>query len=61
MLRGFRALRKLGITVRRTIDCIIATYAIANGHELLHSDADFDPLEAHLGLRVIHPEERSNV
>ena len=54
-------MRKLGITVRRTIDCIIATYAIANGHELLHSDADFDPLEAHLGLRVIHPEERSNV
>jgi len=51
----YRALRKLGITVRKTIDCFIATYAIAYRHELLHSDADFDPFEAHLGLRVIHP------
>jgi predicted nucleic acid-binding protein len=53
--RHYRTLRRLGVTVRKTIDCFIATYAIANGHELLHSDADFDPFEAHLGLRVIHP------
>jgi len=51
----YRALRKLGITVRKTIDCFIATYAIAYGHELLHADGDFDPFEAHLGLRVLHP------
>ena len=54
--RHYRALRRLGITVRKTIDCFIATYAIAHGHELLHSDADFDPFEAYLGLRVIHPD-----
>lgn len=54
--RHYRALRKLGITVRKTIDCFIATYAIAHGHELLHADGDFDPFEAHLGLRVVHPE-----
>jgi predicted nucleic acid-binding protein len=54
--RHYRALRKLGITVRKTMDCLIATYAIAGGHELLHSDADFDPFEAYLGLRVIHPD-----
>jgi predicted nucleic acid-binding protein len=54
--RHYRALRRLGITVRKTIDCFIATYAIANLQELLHSDADFDPFEAHLGLRVIHAE-----
>ena len=54
--RHYRALRKLGITVRKTIDCLIATYAIAYRHELLHSDADFDPFEAHFGLQVIHAE-----
>ena len=54
--RHYRALRKRGITVRKTIDCFIATYAIAYGHELLHADGDFDPFEAHLGLRVVHPE-----
>jgi predicted nucleic acid-binding protein len=53
--RHTRTLRKLGITVRKTIDCFIATYAIAHGHELLHADSDFDPFEAHLGLRVVHP------
>lgn len=53
----YRALRKLGITVRKTIDCFIATYAIAYGHELLHADSDFDPFAAHLGLRVVHPHD----
>jgi predicted nucleic acid-binding protein len=53
--RNYRELRKRGITVRKTIDCFIATFAIANGHELLHADGDFDPFERHLGLRVVHP------
>jgi predicted nucleic acid-binding protein len=53
--RNYRALRKRGVTVRKTIDCFIATFAIANGHELLHADSDFDPFESHLGLRVVHP------
>jgi predicted nucleic acid-binding protein len=54
--RHYRALRKLGVTARKTIDCFIATFAIAHGHELLHADSDFDPFEAHLGLRVVHPQ-----
>lgn len=54
--RHYRALRKLGITVRKTIDCLIATYAIVHGHELLHADGDFDPFEAHLGLCVVRPQ-----
>jgi len=54
--RYYRTLRKLGITVRKTIDCLIATYAIAGGHDLLHNDGDFDPFETHLGLKVLHPE-----
>lgn len=53
--RNYRQLRQRGITIRKTIDCIIATYAIENGDELLHSDRDFDPFEQHLGLRVVHP------
>ena len=52
---NYRTLRTKGITVRKTIDCLIATFCIAHGHALLHRDRDFDPFEAHLGLRVIHP------
>lgn len=50
--RNFRKLRKNGITVRKTIAVIIATFCIANGFELLHNDRDFDPREELLGLRV---------
>jgi predicted nucleic acid-binding protein len=53
--RNYRLLRAKGFTVRKTIDCLIATFCIERGHALLHSDRDFDPFEAHLGLRVIHP------
>jgi predicted nucleic acid-binding protein len=52
---NFRFLRAKGITVRKTIDCLIATFCIERGHALLHRDPDFDPFEQHLGLRVIHP------
>ena len=52
---NYRALRKTGITVRKTIDCLIATFCILNGHSLLHSDRDFDAFEKELGLQVIHP------
>ena len=54
--RNFRALRTLGITVRGTIDAIIATRCIADGYSLLHSDRDFDAFEKHLGLRVVRCE-----
>jgi len=40
---NFRTLRKNGITVRKTIDAIIATYCIENKFPLLHSDKDFQP------------------
>lgn len=49
---NYRALRHQGITVRKTIDCLLATFAIERGFILLHSDRDFDPFEVHLGLRV---------
>ena len=51
--RHFRSLREKGITVRKTIDCIIATRCIMDGMTLLHSDRDFDPFVSHLGLRSV--------
>jgi predicted nucleic acid-binding protein len=51
--KNFRALRVLGVTVRKTIDTIIATRCIETGYDLLHSDRDFDPFANHLGLRVV--------
>ena len=53
--RNYRLLRRKGITVRKTIYSLIATYCIENEHDLLHSDSDFDGYEKHLGLKVVHP------
>ena len=53
--RNFRFLRQKGVTVRKTIDSLIATYCIENDHELLHNDSDFDGYEEHFGLSVVHP------
>ncbi len=53
--KHFRFLRRLGVTVRKTIDVIIATRCIEDHYELLHNDRDFDPFVKHLGLRVVHP------
>lgn len=50
---NYRILRKKGVTVRKTIDVIIATFCIANNIPLLHSDRDFSPMEKHLKLKVI--------
>lgn len=51
--KNFPALRRMGITVRKTIDTVIATRCIESGYELLHNDRDFDPFAKHLGLRVV--------
>jgi predicted nucleic acid-binding protein len=53
--RNYRFLRQKGITVRKTIDSLIATYCIENDHQLLHNDSDFEGYEEYLGLSVIHP------
>lgn len=47
---NYRTLRRRGISVRKTIDCLIATFVIAHGYALLHSDRNFAPFEHHLGL-----------
>jgi hypothetical protein len=51
--KNFRTLRRLGATVRKTVDTVIATRCIESGYDLLHSDRDFDPFAQHLGLRVV--------
>lgn len=48
--RHFRTLRARGITVRKTIDTLIATRCIHDGLTLLYSDRDFDPFVTHLDL-----------
>ena len=53
--QNYRSLRSHGHTIRKTIDCLIATFCLLEGHSLLHRDRDFDPFETHFGLRVIHP------
>ena len=50
---NYRWLRKRGITVRRTIDVLIATFCLAEDLPLLHDDQDFLPFEVHLGLRSV--------
>jgi predicted nucleic acid-binding protein len=51
--KNYRKLRSSGVTVRGTIDVVLATRCIVSGHQLLHSDRDFDAFEQHLGLRCV--------
>ena len=49
----YRTLRRKGITIKNSIDCMIASVAIENDIILLHNDRDFIPIERHLGLKVL--------
>lgn len=51
--KNFRKLRALGITLRKTADLIIGTFCLEHRHTLLHADRDFDPMQKHLGLKVV--------
>ena len=53
--RNYRMLRSRGHTVRKTIDCLIATFCLRGHHSLLHRDRDFDAFEQFLDLSVVHP------
>ncbi len=52
--RNYRKLRAIGVTVRGTVDILIATRCLTDGFRLLHSDRDFDAIEQHLGLSVVN-------
>lgn len=51
---NYRKLRAKGFTVRKIVDCWIASFCIERGFPLLHNDRDFDPFEEHLKLKVLH-------
>ena len=51
--KNYRALRAKGVTIRKTIDTVIATRCIEDGYTLLHNDQDFEPFVKHLGLRSV--------
>ena len=53
--QNYRLLRKAGVTVRKTIDIIIATFCIMEGLTLLHADHDFDPMVSHFSLKIPTP------
>ena len=53
---NYRSLRAVGVTVRKTIDTLIATRCIEDGLTLLHADRDFLPFSMHLGLKVAYSE-----
>ena len=53
--KNYRSLRKAGVTVRKTIDIIIATFCIIEGLTLLHDDRDFTPMESHFSLKTVTP------
>jgi predicted nucleic acid-binding protein len=53
--QNYRQLRKVGATVRKTIDVIIATFCIIEGLTLLHDDRDFDPIASHFPLKTFVP------
>lgn len=53
---NYRTLRAHGRTIRKTIDCLIATVCLERGHSLLHCDRDFDAFEEFLDLKVVHAD-----
>ena len=48
----YRKLRKRGITIRKSIDCLIASYAILGNLYLLHNDSDFTQIARASNLKV---------
>jgi hypothetical protein len=55
--KNLRILRAKGVTIRQTIDTIIATRCISDGLSLLYRDKDFDPFVRYLGLRSAMSEK----
>ncbi len=53
--RNYRTLRARGLTVRSTVDCLIATFCIDTGIGLLHCDRYYSAFSTHLGLKIINP------
>jgi predicted nucleic acid-binding protein len=48
----YRRARQAGVTIRKTLDCLIAAPCVRSGAPLLHADADFDRLASCSSLRI---------
>jgi len=53
----YRALRRKGITIRKPLDCVIASVAIENEIPLLHNDRDFAPIEKYFDLKTLKQKQ----
>ncbi len=51
----YRDCRKRGITIRKTIDCLIAATCLDAGAELFHNDRDFDAIVRVRNLKIHRP------
>ena len=49
----YRSLRKKGVTIRKPVDCMIASVAIEYNAQLLHNDRDFNHIAKHSKLRIL--------
>lgn len=54
----YRAARRGGATIRRTLDCLIASVCVREEVPILHADADFNRLAQHTDLRIHHVPPR---
>ena len=54
----YRDMRKKGITIRKSNDCLIAFYAIAGDAALLHNDTDFNKISEHTSLEILSSKEK---
>lgn len=50
----YRSLRKKGLTIRKSNDCLIAFFAIEFSIPLVHLDSDFDLIGKHSKLKTWH-------
>ena len=57
--QNYRVLQSKGVTVRKTIDSIIATCCIEYDLSLLHNERDFTPFAEHLGLKIYPCTDRN--
>lgn len=48
----YRQARRAGITIRKTLDCLIAAPCVREGIPILHADADFDRLASCTRLKI---------
>ena len=52
----YRHLRKKGITIRKSVDCLIASYAILADMQILHNDIDFTQIARESNLKIYNPK-----